>query len=105
MATINRMQSRSGVTDNVSVGGTEPSVVDETADSLDSLMELTFEHLVWRCSAGQLQRSWLVLLTAFERTLLHTYRSKFTQFLVYYLCQQVTSKPARYCENLLQCLA
>lgn len=67
----------------------EPSVVDATADSLDSLMEQTFEHLVWRCNAGQLQRAWAVLLAAFERTLLHTYRSKFTQFLVYYLCQQV----------------
>ena len=67
----------------------EPSVVDATADSLDSLMEQTFDHLVWRCNAGQLQRAWGVLLTAFERTLLHTYRSKFTQFLVYYMCQQV----------------
>ena len=56
-------------------------------------MELTFEHLVWRCHAGQLQRSWLTLLNAFERALLHTYRSKFTQFLVYYLCQQVSGNP------------
>ena len=63
--------------------------IDETADSLDSLMELTFDHLVWRCQAGQLQRAWAVMLSAFERTLLHTYRSKFTQFLVYYMCQQV----------------
>lgn len=65
------------------------SPIDETADSLDSLMELTFDHMVWRSEAGQLQRSWAVMLAAFERTLLHTYRSKFTQFLVYYLCQQV----------------
>ena len=67
------------------------SAIDETADSLDSLMELTFDHLVWRCQAGQLQRTWAVMLSAFERTLLHTYRSKFTQFLVYYMCQQVCS--------------
>lgn len=76
--------------DNVPVASTShSSPIDETADSLDSLMELTFDHLVWRCEAGQLQRTWAVMLSAFERTLLHTYRSKFTQFLVYYMCQQV----------------
>lgn len=71
----------------------QSSPIDDTADSLDSLMELTFDHLVWRCEAGQLQRTWAVMLSAFERTLLHTYRSKFTQFLVYYMCQQVCSLP------------
>ena len=76
--------------DNLPVASTShSSPIDETADSLDSLMELTFDHLVWRCEAGQLQRTWAVMLSAFERTLLHTYRSKFTQFLVYYMCQQV----------------
>jgi len=65
------------------------SPIDETADCLDSLMELTFDHLLWRGNAGQQQRAWAVMLSAFERTLLHTYRSKFIQFLVYYMCQQV----------------
>ena len=69
------------------------SSIDETADSLDSLMELTFDHIMWRCNVGQLQRTWAVMLSAFERTLLHTYRSKFTQFLVYYMCQQVCFLP------------
>lgn len=64
------------------------SLIDETADALDSLMEQTFEHLVWRCQQGQLQRAWAVMMSTFERTLLLTYRSKFTQFLVYYMCQQ-----------------
>ena len=73
----------------------QSSPIDETADSLDSLMELTFDHLVWRCEAGQLQRTWAVMLSAFERTLLHTYRSKFTQFLVYYMCQQVRFLPLK----------
>ena len=71
--------------------------IDETADSLDSLMELTFDHLVWRCQSGQLQRTWAVMLAAFERTLLHTYRSKFTQFLVYYMCQQVCN--SHFCKH------
>ncbi len=70
------------------------SPIDETADTLDSLMELTFDHLLWRCNdAAQLQRTWAVMLAAFDRTLLHTYRSKFTQFLVYYMCQQVSALP------------
>ena len=78
------------------------SPIDETADTLDSLMELTFDHLLWRCSeAGQLPRTWAVMLAAFDRTLLHTYRSKFTQFLVYYMCQQVKSIP---CIRLSVCL-
>ena len=70
------------------------SPIDETADTLDSLMELTFDHLLWRCNdAAQLQRTWAVMLAVFDRTLLHTYRSKFTQFLVNYMCQQVSALP------------
>ena len=65
------------------------SPIDETADSLDSLMEMTFDHFEWRCKVGQLHRTWAIMLSAFERTLLHTYRSKFTQFLLFYMCQQV----------------
>lgn len=81
--------------DNLPVASTShSSPIDETADSLDSLMEQTFDHLVWRCEAGQLQRTWAVMLSAFERTVLHTYRSKFTQFLVYYMCQQVCTTAA-----------
>ena len=53
--------------------------VDETADKLDSLMELTFQHLQRRQAAGQLGAAWDTLLGAFERCVLLTHRSKFTQ--------------------------
>lgn len=53
--------------------------VDETADKLDSMMELTFAHLERRAAGGQLGAAWDTLLAAFERSVLLTHRSKFTQ--------------------------
>lgn len=53
--------------------------VDETADKLDSMMELTFGHLQRRAEAGQGGAAWDTLLAAFERCVLLTHRSKFTQ--------------------------
>ncbi len=53
--------------------------VDETADKLDSMMELTFGHLASRHAAGQMPGAWSTLLNAFERCVLLTHRSKFTQ--------------------------
>ena len=38
------------------------------------------------CLAGQLSWVWQAMLSAFERSLLHTHRSKFTQFLIFFLC-------------------
>ena len=57
----------------------EKPPVDETADKLDSMMELTFAHLQRRHEAGQLGAAWDTLLAAFERCVLLTHRSKFTQ--------------------------
>lgn len=58
-------------------------------------MELTFQHLEVRCATGQLRGAWTTLLGALERTLVSTHRCKFTQFLLFYLAQQVckTLKP------------
>lgn len=42
-------------------------------------MELTFQHLERRGAAGQLGAAWDSLLAAFERSVLLTHRSKFTQ--------------------------
>ena len=73
-----------------------------TGQELQEQTIQTLDHLLWRCSeAGQLPRTWAVMLAAFDRTLLHTYRSKFTQFLVYYMCQQVKRMP---CIHLSVCL-
>ena len=59
-------------------------------------MVLTFEHLEHRCEQGQLAGAWSTLLHAFERGILDTHRSKFTQYLLWYLCKQAgpTTSPA-----------
>ncbi len=74
--------------------------VDEMADKLDSMMELAFEHLNRRISAGQLRQVWDTLLASFERTILNTHRSKFTQFLLFYACLA----DARHCAASLVAL-
>ena len=51
-------------------------------------MVLTLEHLEHRCEQGQLAGAWSTLLHAFERSILDTHRSKFTQYLLWYLCKQ-----------------
>lgn len=61
-----------------------PLVVNEVADKLDSMMELTFAHLERRLTAGQHAAAWATLLAAFERSVLHTHRSKFVQFVLFY---------------------
>lgn len=69
--------------------------MDEAANKLDSLMELIFEHLEKRIAAGQLGPCWQTALSFFERTLLHAHRSKFTQFLIFYLAAQDPERCAR----------
>jgi hypothetical protein len=51
-------------------------------------MGLVFEHLGRRCEAGQLAAAWATTLHTFQRTILHTHRSKFTQYLLWYLCEK-----------------
>lgn len=81
--------------------GAPPPAVDETADKLDSLMELTMEHLTRRVAAGQLAEAWDTLGTAFERSVLHTHRSKFTQFLLFHMARHA---PGPCCRTLLHLL-
>lgn len=60
--------------------------VDEVANKLDSMMEITFAHLDRRLAqAGGPLQVWEALLAIFERTILNTHRSKFSQFLVFYV--------------------
>ncbi|MED6194052.1 hypothetical protein PIB30_024819 [Stylosanthes scabra] len=56
------------------------------ADKLDSLIELTFLHLESCQSSGRLSEVFDVLLRSFKRTILNAYKSKFTQFVVFYAC-------------------
>lgn len=57
----------------------EPPPLDETADKMDALMCLTFEHLQRQAAHGRLDETFETLLHSFQTTILHTYRSKFTQ--------------------------
>ncbi len=42
-----------------------------------------------RCEVGQLAEAWATLLGAFERSILHAHRSKFTQYLLWFLADKV----------------
>jgi hypothetical protein len=63
----------------------ERKPVDETADKLDTLMELVVGSLSRREAAGELNVMFGTLMRAFEASLLHAYRSKFTQFLLFHV--------------------
>lgn len=75
--------------------------VDVTADKLDSMMELTMQHLQRRVSAGQLGSVWQTMLRVFEARLIHAHRCKFTQFLLFFLSVQ---DPGRCCSSFSACL-
>ncbi|KAK9901703.1 hypothetical protein WJX75_009400 [Coccomyxa subellipsoidea] len=82
-----------------SPSGRQPTT--ESAEKLDALMGLVFEHLGRRCEAGQLAAAWATTLHTFQRTILHTHRSKFTQYLLWYLCE----KDPKHCSvSLVQLL-
>lgn len=53
-------------------------------DKVDSLMVLTFLHLESCQSSGRLAEVFDVLLGSFQKTVLNAYKSKFTQFVMFY---------------------
>ncbi|PNX95920.1 RNA polymerase I-specific transcription initiation factor RRN3-like protein [Trifolium pratense] len=53
---------------------------------LDSLIVLTLLHLESCQSSGRLAEVFDILLMSFKRTVLNTYKSKFTQFVMFYAC-------------------
>lgn len=62
--------------------------VDDMAEKLDSVMLLTFEYLEESAKrdASRARNLYELCLPAFESSILITYRSKFVQFLLFYLC-------------------
>uniref|UniRef100_A0A7N0VE63 Uncharacterized protein n=1 Tax=Kalanchoe fedtschenkoi TaxID=63787 RepID=A0A7N0VE63_KALFE len=60
--------------------------VHKYAEKLDSLMVMAFEHLNTCKSDGRLEKIFDTLLWSFKMTVLNTYKSKFTQFVVFYAC-------------------
>ncbi|GAB2225906.1 hypothetical protein Drorol1_Dr00021677 [Drosera rotundifolia] len=55
-------------------------------DKLDSLMVLTFEHVKSCENSERWVKVFYSLLHSFEKTVLPAYKSKFTQFLMFYAC-------------------
>lgn len=56
------------------------------AETLDSLIVLTFEHLESCERDGRLNEVFGILLLSFQRTILTAYKSKFAQFVIFYAC-------------------
>ncbi|TKY48156.1 RNA polymerase I-specific transcription initiation factor RRN3 [Spatholobus suberectus] len=55
-------------------------------EKLDSLIVLAFLHLESCQSSGRLAEVFDVLLASFQKTVLNAYKSKFTQFVMFYAC-------------------
>jgi RNA polymerase I-specific transcription initiation factor RRN3 len=53
---------------------------------LDKLMVVAFEHLESCQNDGRLDQVFESLFKSFENFILNTYKSKFTQFLIFYAC-------------------
>ena len=73
----------------------------EMADKMDALMELVLAHLKRRIARGEVHQVWKSLLDAFESIILQTHRSKFTQFVVFYVA---SASPVYCCRSLLALL-
>ncbi|KAI3815132.1 hypothetical protein L1987_14788 [Smallanthus sonchifolius] len=56
------------------------------AQKLDTLMDLTFDHLQSCFKSGRLLRVFEALLQSFQSTVLNAYKSKFAQFVMFYAC-------------------
>lgn len=75
-----------------------PLAVDEAADTLDALMELTLAHVNKRMGDGEMVLVRRALMHAFKVTLLPAPRSKFVQFLVFHMC----SRDEQACRELTE---
>ncbi|EFH69894.1 predicted protein [Arabidopsis lyrata subsp. lyrata] len=56
------------------------------SELLDKLMVLFFDHLESCQNSGRLDEVFEILFQSFENYILNTYRSKFSQFLMFYAC-------------------
>lgn len=60
--------------------------LDEIADKMDVMMDMTLEHLQMCVNNGHGNQVFEALIRSFQTTILDTYKSKFTQFLLFYMC-------------------
>ncbi|CAM6032913.1 unnamed protein product, partial [Sphagnum compactum] len=60
--------------------------LDEMADKMDLMMDMTFNHLQMCVNQGHCNLVFETLIWSFQTTILDTHKSKFTQFLIFYVC-------------------
>ena len=79
-------QAEQGVFD-LEVRGEEANRQDmeDMANKLDALMDLLLAWLITQQSAGRGEELFGVLLKAFDRLILRTHKSKFTQFILFFI--------------------
>lgn len=77
------------------------ATLDEMADKMDLIMDMTFQHLETCVENGHGDLIFETLMRCFTTTILDTYKSKFTQFLVFYLCSLAPATCGNTFANLL----
>ncbi|KNB43832.1 RNA polymeraseI-specific transcription initiation factor RRN3 [Blastocystis sp. subtype 4] len=76
---------------------------DSLSDKLDSLLMLVFEYLEKEVSTdpGNAKILFRILQKVFEKSIMLTHRSKYTQFLLFFICHYDQSFVERYVGRLL----
>ncbi|MCO5601785.1 hypothetical protein L7F22_055910 [Adiantum nelumboides] len=71
------------------------------ADKMDVLMDMTLQHLQKCVEAGRIEQVFSTLMMSFQSTILDTFKSKFTQFLIFYVCSLSPSSLGEQFTSLL----
>ena len=81
-----------------------PQAVTEMADKLDSILVVLIRYIDRQMVVGSDKQDRLLhhLLSVFERQVLFTYRSKFVQFVYFYVAQSSEKFAAGFCERLVR---
>lgn len=66
--------------------GERKQTLGAVADKMDILMDMTLQHLQVCADEGRNGQVFDVLMKSFQSTILDTYKSKFTQFLIFHVC-------------------
>ncbi len=74
--------------------------LDEMADKMDMLMDMTFDHLQICMKQYHGNLVFDTLIRSFQTTILDTHKCKFTQFLIFYMC---SLDPAMYGSSCIPC--
>lgn len=81
--------------------GKPAPTLDEMADKMDEIMCMTLEHIRVRADRGEIQQVYKAVERSFLTTILVTHKSKFTQFLLFFLCSLAPASCGVAFANLL----